>query len=173
MVLLALLLIRFGQHAQLPAALLAGLYWPQQAVAGLGLGLLLGGGSLVSALHKPSAESVRRTAESYGRLNLDGLNPVWVALAAGAGEEMLFRAALQPMLGIWFTSLLFLALHARAYDFRRLDRTALLQAASVFGMSVVFGLVYSYLGLLAAVIAHAVIDILGLYAVRHIVAMSK
>lgn len=173
MVLAALLLIHFVQHAPLPEVLLAGLPWLQQAMLGLGLGILVGSGSLFSALRKPDAESVRRTADTYGQLDLHGLNPVWIALAAGVGEELLFRAALQPLLGIWLSSLLFLALHAKAYDFRRLDHTALLQAASVLGASLGFGAVYHYIGLLAAIAAHTLVDVLGLYAVRRLVALSK
>lgn len=39
----------------------------------------------------------------------------WLALAVGAGigEEILFRGALQPVLGIWFTSLLFAVVHVQ------------------------------------------------------------
>lgn len=39
----------------------------------------------------------------------------WLALAigAGVGEEILFRGALQPVLGIWFTSLLFAVVHVQ------------------------------------------------------------
>ncbi len=173
MVLVALLLIHFLQHAPLPEALLAGLPWPQQAMLGALLGSVVGGASVISALRKPGADSVQRTADSYGQLDLHGLNPVWIALSAGLGEEMLFRAALQPLAGIWLSSLLFLLLHSRVYDFRRLDRTALLQAASVLGMSLVFGLVAMYAGLIAAILAHTLIDIFGLYAVRRVVAMSK
>lgn len=173
MVLVALSLIHFVQHAELPQSLLAGLPWPQQALLGALLGAMVGSGSLISAVRKPGAESVRRTADSYGQLDLHGLNPVWIALAAGVGEELLFRAALLPLAGIWLSSLLFVALHSKAYDFRRFDRTALLQAASVLAAGLGFGLVYRYLGLLAAVAAHTTVDILGLYAVRRVVAMSK
>lgn len=173
MVLVALLLIRFVQHAQLPDVLLAGLPWPQQAMLGAALGVLLGSGSSVSALRKPGADAVQRTAGSYGRLDLHGLNPVWISLAAGVGEELLFRAALQPLLGIWLSSALFLLLHTKAYDFRRFDRTALLQATSVAGMSAVFGLIYMHAGLIAAALVHTLVDIFGLYSVRRIVAMSK
>ncbi len=35
----------------------------------------------------------------------------WLALVSSAGEEILFRGAIQPFLGIWFTSFLFGALH--------------------------------------------------------------
>lgn len=39
----------------------------------------------------------------------------WLALAVGAGigEEILFRGALQPVLGIWFTSVLFAVVHVQ------------------------------------------------------------
>ena len=39
----------------------------------------------------------------------------WLALALGAGigEEILFRGALQPVLGIWFTSILFAIVHVQ------------------------------------------------------------
>ncbi|MBK8905521.1 MAG: CPBP family intramembrane metalloprotease [Anaerolineaceae bacterium] len=39
----------------------------------------------------------------------------WLGLAVGAGigEEILFRGALQPVLGIWFTSLLFAVVHVQ------------------------------------------------------------
>lgn len=39
----------------------------------------------------------------------------WLALAIGAGigEEILFRGALQPVLGIWFTSILFAIVHVQ------------------------------------------------------------
>lgn len=173
MVLAALLLIRFVLHAPLPGALLSGLPWPQQILLGIALGTLAGAGSLVSALRAPAADHVRRTADSYGRLDLRGLNPVWISLAAGIGEELLFRGALQPLAGIWLSSALFVLLHTRAYDFRRFDRTALLQAAGVLGMSLALGIVYNYAGLLAAMATHAMVDILSLYAVRRIVAMSK
>ena len=104
MVLVALLLIRFVQHAALPDTLLAGLPWPQQALIGAVLGLLVGGASSISALRKPGAGTVQRTADSYGQLDLRGLNPIWISLAAGVGEELLFRAALQPLIGIWLSS---------------------------------------------------------------------
>ena len=35
----------------------------------------------------------------------------WLALLSSVGEELLFRGALQPFLGIWFTSILFGLLH--------------------------------------------------------------
>jgi membrane protease YdiL (CAAX protease family) len=165
---IAFAVILLIQRAPLAGLLRAGLPWWQQALAGIALGLVVGGLSALSTQGKPGAESVRRTAASYERLDLGGWNPVWISLAAGFSEELLFRAALQPLVGIVGASLLFLLVHAGAYDFRRLDRTALWQASCVFGMSLLLGFIFEYIGLLAAMIAHAVVDIVGLYLVRRI-----
>jgi membrane protease YdiL (CAAX protease family) len=110
--------------------------------------------------------SSARTIESYARLDLGGLNPLWISIAAAIGEEMLFRAALQPMLGVWIVSLLFLLTHVPVYRFRKLDGAAIAQAASVFIGSVVLGYVFQYVGLLAAMLVHMWIDVVGLLLVR-------
>lgn len=59
-------------------------------------------------------------AELVNELNVDlqaGLDNVWkwliLALAAGIGEEILFRGALQKVLGLWFTSILFAIVHVQ------------------------------------------------------------
>jgi len=170
MSLIALAIIYFAQDVQWPGFLLAGLPWRQQMMMGLTLGVLVGGVSTIMALRKPNDETVRRTSASYARLDLRGLNPVWISLGAGISEELLFRAALQPLLGIWLTTLLFLLVHAGAYDFRRLDRAALWQAGGVVGMSLMFGFAYEYTGLATVIVAHVVIDIFGLYSVRRLAA---
>ena len=161
----AILLVR---QQPLAALFQAGLTCWQQGLAGIALGLATGGISALTTLRKPQSEVVQRTAASYARLDLSGWNPIWISLAAGVSEELLFRAALQPLLGVWGASVLFLLVHAGAYDFRRFDRAALWQASGVFGMSVVFGFAFDYVGLLAVMIAHAIVDIIGLYLVRRI-----
>jgi membrane protease YdiL (CAAX protease family) len=113
-----------------------------------------------------NSASSARTVQSYARLDLRGMNPLWIAIAAAIGEEMLFRAALQPLLGVWIVSLLFLLTHTPVYRFRQMDTATLAQAASVFGGSVVLGFVFQYVGLIAAMLVHAWIDIVGLLIVR-------
>lgn len=165
---IALALIHFVQRVPLPQALAAGMPWLDQLGLGLALGLGVSLVSAVTTLRKPSAEAVQRTAASYARLDLSGWNPVWISIGAGVSEELLFRAALQPLLGIWGASLLFLLAHIRAYEFKRLDRAALIQAAGVFGMGLAFGLAFEHIGLLCVMVAHTVIDIVGLYLVQRI-----
>jgi len=117
--------------------------------------------------------STARTIETYARLDLRGLNPLWMALAAAVGEEMLFRAALQPLLGVWITSVLFLATHVPVYRFRQLDKATLAQAAGVFGISVALGFICQYVGLIAAMLVHLWIDIVGLLVVRAALSARK
>ena len=85
---------------------------------------------------------------------------------AGLGEELLFRGALQPLLGIWLTSAIFVVAHMRAYQFKKVDKAALVQMATLFGTSALLGLIAQYVGLIAAILVHALIDICSLYMLR-------
>jgi len=161
--------ILYFRHVSLPA-LFAYPFPPLwQLLIGQGLALVAAVGSYLLFRMTADSESTARTVQSYARLDLDGLNPVWISVCAAIGEEMLFRAALQPLLGLWMTSVVFLVVHTPVYRFRRLDRATLVQAAGVFGASVVLGLVFQYVGLLAAMLVHAWIDIVGLVVVRSVI----
>jgi membrane protease YdiL (CAAX protease family) len=138
-----------------------------QLLVGQVLALIAAGVSWVLFKLTAHSASSARTIDSYARLDLRGLNPLWISIAAAIGEEMLFRGALQPLLGVWIVSLLFLLTHVPVYSFRKLDGATLAQAASVFVGSVVLGFVFQYVGLLAAMLVHAWIDIVGLLIVRH------
>jgi membrane protease YdiL (CAAX protease family) len=140
-----------------------------QLLVGQVLALLAAGVSWLLFRMTSSSASSARTIESYARLDLRGLNPLWISIAAAIGEEMLFRAALQPLLGVWIVSLLFLLTHVPVYRFRKLDGATLAQAASVFGGSVVLGLVFDRVGLLAAMLVHMWVDIVGLLIVRQVI----
>jgi membrane protease YdiL (CAAX protease family) len=140
-----------------------------QLVAGQGLALVAAIASYALYRFTADSDATARTVQSYARLDLRGANPLWFSIAAAVGEEMLFRAALQPLLGIWITSLLFLLTHTPVYRFRTLDRATLVQAAGIFGCSVVLGYVFAYVGLIAAMLVHAWIDIVGLLVVRSLI----
>jgi membrane protease YdiL (CAAX protease family) len=137
-----------------------------QLLVGQVLALLAAGASWALFTLTAKSASSARTIDSYARLDLRGLNPLWISIAAAIGEEMLFRAALQPLLGVWIVSLLFLLTHVPVYRFRKLDGASLAQAASVFAGSLVLGFVFDRVGLLAAMLVHMWIDIVGLLIVR-------
>jgi uncharacterized protein len=73
-----------------------------------------------------------------------------IGLSAGIGEEILFRGALQPRLGIPLTSLLFMIVHAQ-YGFT----PALL---SIFIVSVVLGLVRKYTNTTTTIVIHTLFN---------------
>lgn len=75
-----------------------------------------------------------------------------LALSSGIGEEVLFRGALQPRLGMFLTALLFTFLHAQ-YGF-----TWVLLGLFLIGLT--FGWLAKYYGTMAAVIAHVVYNLI-------------
>lgn len=164
--LIAFLIIFVAQDA--PRTVLAGpMTWSTQLLFGLGLSAVAAVASYASFRLTAQSEATRNTIMAYGKLDLSGLNPVWISLAAAIGEELLFRAALQPLLGVWITSVIFLLTHTPVYQFRKLNRATLVQALGVFGASVALGFIYQYVGLLAAVLVHTALDVVGLYVVRN------
>jgi membrane protease YdiL (CAAX protease family) len=166
--LIALLIIFFAQ-AQPLSVFRGPMTLGEQLLLGLGLSALAAVASYVSFRLTAKSEATANTIKAYGRLDLSGFNPVWISLAAAIGEELLFRAALQPLLGVWITSAIFLLTHTPVYQFRRLNRATLVQAAGVFGASVALGFIYQYVGLLAAMMVHTALDVIGLYVVRNAV----
>lgn len=77
-------------------------------------------------------------------------------LLAGVGEELLFRAALQPWLGIRWTSLLFgLAHSATARLSEGVSPGKVVYLFFTFVAGVLLGLLYARVGLLGSMSAHA------------------
>ncbi len=81
------------------------------------------------------------------------LRAVLIGVSSAIGEEILFRGALQPVLGLWITSLLFGLLHGLG-DRRMVGWTLFAIAAGVLfgGLALVTG------GVLAPIVGHAVIN---------------
>ena len=82
---------------------------------------------------------------------------IFISICAGVGEELLFRGAVQPMLGIWITSILFVLLHGYLNPFNLPLTLYGVYMVLVIG---VMGLMTEYFGILAAMIAHTLIDII-------------
>lgn len=104
--------------------------------------------------------------ELAGRVDLGGLNPLWFGLCAGVGEEALCRGALQPLLGIWWTSVLFTLAHYGTGGFKSMNPAKFGYAGFVFLASVLLGHVLIELGLIAAAVLHSVVDVFGLVMLR-------
>jgi membrane protease YdiL (CAAX protease family) len=91
-----------------------------------------------------------------GRFRLNFSEVLLISLCAGVGEEILFRGAIQPFLGVAVTSVLFVAVHGylNPKDWR----------LSVYGAFMTIGIAsLGYLaetqGLLSAIIGHTIIDV--------------
>lgn len=103
-------------------------------------------------------------AELLGNINdllLGDFDTVWqwvlLAIASGVGEELLFRGALQPVLGLWFTAILFALLHIQ-YGFTPITLV-------VFAIGVALGYVRHYHNTTMAIFIHTGYNfILGLLA---------
>lgn len=96
-----------------------------------------------------------------GPIRLSVWEIVFVSFCAGIGEEILFRGAVQPWLGIWPTSLLFVALHGYLNPWNK--------PLLVYGLFMVLiisgiGFMAQKVGLITAICAHTAIDIILLNA---------
>jgi membrane protease YdiL (CAAX protease family) len=128
----------------------------------LGLGLVVGISlSVVTAsviLSSPIRTRVPPFLDNFSGIEPTLLSFVTLGLLAGLGEETLFRATLQPLLGIVLASLLFTLAHAPIAQFEKPTAGKLGYALFAFGMGLVLGVLYGQAGIVAAVVAHASFD---------------
>jgi len=88
---------------------------------------------------------------------------IMLSLAAGWGEEILFRGAFQPIIGIIPTSLFFAGLHT---GFRFNLRALQIYFLMVFCLSIGLGIAARRLGLISAMTIHASWDLAMLWIIR-------
>lgn len=135
-----------------PEAAAQAMAWPLAA----GLGLMFGVATVgLSELLTRSTSLGDALADTLGR-SLSGIRPadaVLLALASGTAEEMLFRGALQPAVGLFWASLIFGACHFLPR--RELFVWSLFAAAMGFAL----GWLFEWTGQLAAPIsAHVAVN---------------
>jgi len=110
------------------------------------VGVTIGGDRLTRALSPTIAENVSRINEQ-ALANIGGLGAAAVAAVMLAiGEEMLFRGAVQPLYGVFLTSLAFAALHTQ-YGFPVAPLT-------VFAIGLVLGIERRYTNTTASIVSH-------------------
>ncbi len=127
---------------------------------GLGLGLAVGL-ALVAVTRVLAARTTWAARLATGLRSIVGelgrREALAVAVASGVGEEILFRGALQPVLGIWVVALLFGMLHLGPT--RHFWPWTLMACAA----GLIFGWMYLVTGdLCAPVVAHATVNFLNL-----------
>ncbi len=140
--------------------------WWKQAVLGSGAG---GAAGLLVTLVVWKAQFFEGVRD-ISRDMLSMLNPgfsgtIGLSIAAGWGEELLFRGALQPWIGFWAASILFAAAHALL---PRGGWGAVRYVAVVFVIGLGLGVLFHHAGLIAAMTAHAVYDFVALNMARRL-----
>lgn len=150
------LVIEYAQDQDFLEVLESGRGINTQLMTGLIAGML----ASVVAVGLISRRFFKEEMEFYkgliDQLNLRFLDIIFLSLCAGIGEELFFRGGIQPFLGIWWTSILFVLLHGylNPKNWR----------ISIYGMVMVgiiagFGFLFRDIGLISAMTAHAVLDI--------------
>jgi membrane protease YdiL (CAAX protease family) len=156
MPLVAIVVDRFSETVNLQLAITGDGKYGEQLAAGAFAGVMIA----VTAhmiIASPLLDSVNSSyARMLGRFRLTFSEILLISLCAGVGEEMLFRGAVQPFLGIPVTSILFVAIHGylNPRDWR----------ISVYGLFMTAGIAcLGYLadsrGLLSAIAGHTIIDV--------------
>lgn len=87
---------------------------------------------------------------------------VLVSAVAGFSEELLFRSALQPLLGVWLAAVLFAAVHVGAPR----SREAGVLGGFIFLMGVLLGWLYQREGVAFVMLVHASYDAVFLLVLR-------
>ncbi|MEX0772187.1 MAG: CPBP family intramembrane glutamic endopeptidase [Balneolales bacterium] len=100
---------------------------------------------------------------TFLKVRLTTFDRIQLSLFAGTGEELLFRGAIQPLLGIWFTSVIFVAIHGY-FSFKSTGH--LLFGTIMLGLSLLLGFLFEYTGLIAAMSAHTIYDMIMLNSVK-------
>ncbi|MDQ3395156.1 MAG: CPBP family intramembrane metalloprotease [Bacteroidota bacterium] len=124
------------------------------------IGIIYGMASSLICLFIINREFFKNEKEFYSRkisyFHLNNVNIVLLSLCAGIGEEIFFRAALQPIIGIWLTAIVFVVLHGYVNPWNwRISIYGLVMILIMVGI----GFLYEIAGLIAVIVAHTVIDI--------------
>ncbi len=88
---------------------------------------------------------------------------LFLSFCAGVGEEIVFRGMIQPWLGILTTSFLFIALHGyMSYS----SWPKVIFGLILFSVGTILGILGEYIGLLAAIVAHIIYDIIAFQRIQ-------
>ena len=97
-----------------------------------------------------------RYAKMIGPMKFSKLGIVFLSICAGVGEEIFFRAFLQPMTGIWLASLIFVAIHGYLNPRRPIAFYGLFLVVAIAGM----GWMFENFGFWSAASAHFMVDLI-------------
>jgi membrane protease YdiL (CAAX protease family) len=131
------------------------LFW--QIIAGLIFGFISAKAAW-AIVEQPFLSDVKRLFSNIFRpMNLNKPEVIFISLCAGMGEEIFFRGAVQPFLGVWITAILFVFLHGYINPFQLPLTIYGLYMTVVIG---VMGLMTIHFGIVSSIVAHFVIDLI-------------
>lgn len=136
-----------------------------------GLGLLAGGSIGLLSIGLMKLPSFYKILDEYAiirqvkELSISPLQIVYVSLIAGITEEILFRGAIQPVIGIWWTSLIFIGIHGYL-RFQSIPQ--FVYSLFTYSLSAVLGFLFIYFGLISAIAAHFIYDVVVIYGIKQI-----
>ncbi len=153
---IGILFIHYLQQKGVRTVLLGGKKYYLQTLAGLFFGSLAAILGLLM-INGKKFKGIRVFFEGMiGGMNPTFINILFYSFCASVGEEILFRAGIQPLIGVWPASVLFVVLHGYIYP-SNFNLT-------IYGIFLVvicagFGYLFRYFGLFSAIIAHFVYDV--------------
>lgn len=130
----------------------------------LGIGAVYGtlaGFTGIVIIDRPFMSSIKnRYVNLFLPYNLNVADVILISICAGVGEEILFRGAIQPHLGIVITAIVFVAIHGYLNPWNwRISVYGVFMTIVIIGI----GLLKQKEGLTSAMTAHTFIDIVLLY----------
>lgn len=139
------------------------MFW--QLLFGTGYGLAFG----LIALSVVESEELEGITDYLSQMiqssNLRFIDVLFASVCAGIGEEIMFRGAIQPFLGIWITAVIFIAIHGYL---SLEDLGVFFYGVLMVVMSAGLGYLTNWLGIAAAMAGHAVFDVvIFVHLLRH------
>lgn len=135
----------------------------------IGIGLVAGAIFGLAGIGLIRLPSFKKILDEYSiirqvkKMDLSVNEIVYVSLVAGISEEILFRGAIQPVIGIWLTSILFIGVHGYI---RMQSAKHVLYSLFTFVLSCMLGGLFIYIGLISAMTAHFIYDVVVLYGIK-------
>jgi uncharacterized protein len=156
MPLIAIIIDFFSEKVHLPSTLMGVEPFWKQIVVGVSLGI-----SSAAVAHLVLSMPFMRTVNGkyvnmFSQFKLGWNEVLFVSFCAGVGEEVLFRGAIQPMIGIVLTSIVFVAIHG--YLNPKEWRISI-YGLVLTGVICALGYATQHIGILSAIIAHFMIDV--------------
>ena len=149
------ILITYFQKESVQEVLFRGEGFTHQLLGGIIAGILAALLAIFVISRAFFAKEFSFYKELIGHFKWSGFSIFFVSVCAGVGEEMFFRAGLQPLLGLWWTSIVFVALHGYLNPLNwRITVYGVLMVLVIAG----FGWMFENLGIWSAMAAHAVFD---------------